>query len=378
MELKLYLQMLQKGWWLVVLGALSGLVASLLISYFAVPQYQATARFFVSPSATLTTTSEVVNSLNTLDRESVIATYVEVMNSDRIFNDSLAFMQIDPLIMEDYIVTAVVLPSSSVLELTVTGPNPQIVAELANVIGNQTIQFAASINLIFDMNFLDVAVPPTEPFSPQPLRNAGLSLGFGALLGAMLAIVGEQVRTPLEIFSQYLRMDSASGVYNGRHFRRLLEQEINEHPDASLAVGVIELEGLKDMLEVLPSAGQEQLLHTIGRTLGKELRGTDIVGRWNEICFGIILPDTSSGAASRTLERIYEALSVPVGLSRYDVTVSLAPHIGAAVYSNRITVPELLEKVDGSLDQARRGTRNELPVYLWDLKNPFWEQNQNK
>lgn len=376
MELKLYLHMLQKGWWLIVLGTLFGLMASLTVSYFAIPQYMAAARFFISPSSSLKTTSEVVNSLNTLDRESVVSTYAEVMNSDRIINDSAALIQISPQIMGDYVVTAVVLPTSTVLELTVSGPNPQVVAELANMIGKQTIAFTDSINYIFDMNFLDIASPPDAPFSPQPLRDAGYSLGLGAIVGALLAIIGEQVRIPLEAYRRQFQQDSASGVYSNRHFRRLLEQEINEHPDESLAVGVIELEGLKDMLDVLPSAGQEQLLHTIGRILGNELRGTDIVGRWNEISFSIILTDTSSGPAARTLERIHEALSKPVDLSRYDVNINLAPHIGAAVYSNRITVSELLEKVGSSLEQARRGSSKEAQVCLWDLKNPFWEQSK--
>lgn len=172
--------------------------------------------------------------------------------------------------MKDYIVNAVVLPSSSVLELTVTGPNPNVAAELANVVGKKTIQFAESINFIFDMNFLDAAVPASAPFSPQPVRDAGLSFGLGAVFGALLAIVGEQLRVPLETYRQYFRVDSASGVFNASHFRHLIGQEINDHPDDSMTVGLIELEGLKDLLDTLPPVGLKKLLQKITQTLQNE------------------------------------------------------------------------------------------------------------
>ncbi len=372
MELKIYLRMLQKGWWLIVLGALTGLIISLLASYFATPQYVSTARFIITPSLSLKTSKDVVDSLNTLDRASVVATYAEVMNSERVFADSIASMQSSPAVMKDYAVNAVVLPSSSVLELTVSGPNPNAAAELANTIGKQTIQFAESINFIFDMNFLDAAVPAVAPFSPQPVRDAGLSLGLGAIFGALLAIVGEQLRVPLETYRQYFRMDSESGVFNVSHFRHLLAQEINDHPDDSMTIGLIEIEGLKDLLETLPPVGLKKLLHKITQTLQNELRGNDVIGRWNDTGFSVILPDTPGSAAPRTFDRIYEALSVPVDLSQYDVTVDLHPYIGAAVYSNNIKAQELIEKMEGSLEQAHR-SGNDKPIYLWDIKSPFWK-----
>lgn len=101
-------------------------------------------------------------------------------------------------------------------------------------------------------------------------------------------------------------------------------------------------------------------------------RGNDIIGRWNDISFSVILPDTPGSAAPRTFDRIYEALSVPIDLSQYDVTVDLHPYIGAAVYSNHITSQELIEKVEGSLEQAHR-SGNDKPIYLWDMKSPFWK-----
>ena len=92
MEIRLYFQMLRRGWWIVALTTLVAVATALGISYFATPEYTAMARFIVSPSGTLTTGSEVTNALDTLNNQSTMATYTEIILSGRIHNDTLALM----------------------------------------------------------------------------------------------------------------------------------------------------------------------------------------------------------------------------------------------------------------------------------------------
>ena len=126
MELKLYLQMLRRGWWLVALTALIALTASLGASFLVTPQYEVVARFIISPGALgESSPTTILNGLNTINNQSVMTTYAEVMNSNRIYNDALAFLQLQPDDLKDYTYESVVLPSSSVLELSVKGPDPQ-------------------------------------------------------------------------------------------------------------------------------------------------------------------------------------------------------------------------------------------------------------
>ncbi len=42
---------------------------------------------------------------------------------------------------------------------------------------------------------------PTLPISPQPLLNAGVALVFGLVVGSVVAVLREQIRIPLEVFS---------------------------------------------------------------------------------------------------------------------------------------------------------------------------------
>ncbi|MBI5943589.1 MAG: diguanylate cyclase [Chloroflexi bacterium] len=375
MEIKLYLRMLQRGWWVILLAALVALASSLVVSFLTIPQYGATARFIITPSSSLKTSGEVINSLNTLDRASVVATYVEVMNSDKILADSLAFLNVSPDAIKNYTVQAVALPSSSVLELTVTGPDPKLVAELSNAIGQQTIIFANSINFILAINFLDVATPSTIPLTPQPLRDAGLALVMGIVIGALFAIIGEQIRIPFEVLKQRLNVDNMTGVYNSRYFRRFIEETVAENPDKNFSMGVVEINGLRDLLESLPPSGLQQLLHKVTDTLRNELRGNDVIGRWDDVSFGIMLPETPGNAASRTFERIYQALASPIELPQFDLNINFDPHIGGVVYSNRITTQELFAKAAESLDEARRSTAK--PVCLWEMNSPFWSDKDS-
>ena len=377
MEVKLYFRMLQRNWWLILLTAIVALTVSLTISYLATPQFSAVARFIIVPSSSLTSGADVVRSLDTLDRRSVVATYAEVMNSSRILENAANFLNLDAAtILKDYSIQAVDLPDSSVLELTVSGPNPQLAAQLANAIGFQSITFTRSLNLIYELNFLDTAVPPELPFSPEPLRDGAVAVFLGLAVGAILAVVSEQIRVPIEAYRQRLRMDNETGIYNANYFSRLLEQEVDQNPDDILSISLVELNGLSDFLETLPPAGLQSLLGKVTDILRRELRGNDIIARWNEITFAVMLPTTDGPASNRTFNRIHQALLEPIDLTSYGVTVQLDPHIGGAIYSNNISAWELLQKAQSSLEQARRDSVK--PIYVWEMNSPFWIQTETK
>lgn len=376
METRLYFQMLQRGWWVILLAALVAVAASLGLSYLATPQYQATASFIITPSATLTVGRDVVNSLDTLDRRSIVATFAEVMNSRRIVTDAAASVGVNETMLEDYEILAVVLPESSVLELDISGPDPKLAADLANAIGAEAITFSRGFNQVYDLNFLDTAIVPEDPFSPQPLRDAGLALLLGAAAGALLVILSEQIRIPLEAYRQRARVDNLTGVYNARYFRTMLEDELARRPDDILSVGIVELYGLHDLLETVPMSAAQRLLRTITDRLRKELRGNDVIGRWSETSFIVMLPATPGSAANRTFDRIYQSLVQSIPLPEYGVTINADPRVGGSVYSNDIKSTELVEQAESALEQARKD--NAHPIYVWEMKNPFWVNNPSE
>ncbi|MGA7194801.1 MAG: diguanylate cyclase [Anaerolineales bacterium] len=293
------------------------------------------------------------------------------MSSQQIYNDSITFLQLKPGDLKEYTYKATVLPNSSVIQLSVTGPNPQMTAKLANAIGYETINFTRNMNQVINIDFLDMATSPTTPSSPQPLRDAVLAALLGVIVGGILTILSEQLRVSVEAFRQGLHLDSVTGVYSIKYFPALVEDKLAQDPKGVLSIGIVELSGLRDIFDTFPTASLQRIFHRVTDTLRKELRGNDAIGRWNGYSFIVMLPNTNGAAASGIFERIYQELREPVDLGQVGM-IELDAHIGAAEYGNSISAPELLEKANNALEQARRDSKN--PVYVWEMKNPFWAQ----
>jgi diguanylate cyclase (GGDEF)-like protein len=355
MELQLYFRMLRQGWWIVALTTLTALNIALVASYLATPQYRASARFLVSPDTALASESrDLINSLQTLDRRSIITTYAEVLGSRRVYNEAIRSLNLDPQSLADYRVSTVALPDANVIQLSIEGPNPQMAMVLANSLGQQGVNYIKELYQIYDIAFLDQATMPTAPFKPQPLRDAGLAIVLGLVIGSALAVLREQLRTPLEALWQRTIIDSASSAYNRRYFQRRLEQELANRETDLLSFGLIQLDGLQDLKETLPPGVAQRLLQNVTKTLRSELRGNDSVGRWDDTRFAVLLPATPSTAAVRTLERIRQTLARPIELNQDGLMIKLDPHVGVASCQGTHASKEVIERAEAALEKARR------------------------
>jgi len=362
--------MLRRGWWIFALTTLVAVATALGISYFATPEYTAMARFIVSPSGTLTTGSEVTNALDTLNNQSTMATYTEIILSGRIHNDTLALMGLPADGLKNYTTAASVLSNSNIIELSVTGPDPLMAAKIANTMGDETVSYTSRLNQVFSVQILDRAVPPVIPTSPKPLLSAGLAIVLGLFIGVILAILNEQLRLSFEAFRQRLHFDEITGVYNSKYFTQLVEEELKQSSEGLLSIGIIELNGLRDLVETLPSVSLQRVFQQVITTLRNELRGNDVVGRWNDISFIVMLPNTRGRAAKGIFERIYQALLPSIMLDQLDANLDLDPHVGGAELSSDISLQEFFGKANSALQRAQRDREN--PIYVWEIKNPFW------
>lgn len=371
MEIRLYLQMLRRGWWIILITALVALVVALALSYVVPPRYEAVSRFIISPRNVRPNSPDLgLWGLDILGNQTITSTYMEVIKSNRIYQDAARAVDLAPEDADKYSYKVQVLENSTVIELRVSGPNSEMTARLANSMGNQAIQFTARLNEFYKMDFLDEATPPEVPESPKPLRDSILAFGIGLVLGGVLAIVRDYLLISLESYRIRFQLDNVTGVYNRRRITKILEDELTDNPDGILSVGIIELSGLSGLEDTLPAVEYQNVLRRATGILQKELRGHDIIGRWDENSFLIILPNTSGSAANRIFKRIYSSLAAPVDLRHLDLSIDLHPLIGGAEYSSNIESEELLEKAAEALGNARKDKTNS--IYIWELKNPFW------
>jgi diguanylate cyclase (GGDEF)-like protein len=352
MELRLYLRMLQRGWWIIVLSTLAALNVALVLAYTATPLYRASARFLVSPDPGLAENSrDLVNSLQALDRRSIIATYAEVLSSNRLLTETGQQLGLAPETLTPYQVATVVLPEASILVLSVQGPDPVVAALLANNLGQQAIAYIRGLYQVFRIDFLDQAGVPLEPFQPQPLRDVSLAVLLGLAVGAVLAILSEQIRAPLDALRLRNRVDAASGAYTRRYFQRRMEETLLQHPGEMASLGLVELSGLHDLYDTLPLPVLHRILGQVTETLRKELRGNDLVGRWDNVRFAVFLPTTPTTAAQRTLQRIQQALARPVVLDPSGDEVRLEPRIGVGARLMDEALGVVIEQAEAALSE---------------------------
>lgn len=354
METKLYLQMLRKGWWIILLTVLVAVNVTLIYSLTVTPRYKATTKLLVSPNeVVMSDTQTTMNSLDTLNNQSVIATYAEFLNSDKVYLEAIDSIGLDKTKLVDYTRTAIILPDAKILEVSVEGPDANVVAALANAISEKGVNYIRKFYQVYDINPLDIASAPTLPISPNPLRDALLALVFGLVLGAALAILSEQIRIPFDTLRQTRFLDNDSLAFNRRHFDRLLELEMMRCRASGdvFSLGLVRLDGLADYFDNVPQLILQKILQGVTTSLKKDLKGNDIIGRWNDLTFAIILPSTPYNAANNLIGRIRQKLSEPVSIGEGDETIRLEPYVGVARSKDDEVIEDFILRVQKDLDE---------------------------
>ena len=358
MILQYYLNIIRKRWWLELTCLLGGWIIALLAALVMVPQYQASATFIVAPNPNLISSRDMVTSLDTLDNMSIISTYADILRSERIYDNSLTDLDLNPAEAEIYLRTVDIQTDSKILQLNIEGPDPISAAVMANAIGENSIAYIKGIYQVYDIAFLDLAKVPIEPVRPQPLRNGLMGAGIGLIFGIFLAVIGEQLRASIETVREKIVTDSLSGAFTEAHFRRLIAQEISESPVDPISLGLISLDGIQGLIEALPEPVQRSLLHTVAEILDDQLRGNDVIGRWGKASFGLILIATPGSAAVRTFERIRHVLLEPVMLTTGEL-INLEPMIGLTCLKNEDdTANTLIANAEHALELARQSDRH--------------------
>ena len=356
MEIKLYLNMIQRSWWLVALTALSAVFVALISAYMTTPIYTSSARYIISPNPNLfggDIDYNLIYSMDTLDKRTIITTYAEVLNSPKLYSETLKELNLRESDLKEYSHAAVVLPETNIIDFTVLGPDPDLVVLLVENIGRRGVAYVSALYPIYDMAQLDPAAIPTAPIYPQPLRDAGVALAVGLALGVGLALTRELLRAPISNFIQNRKMDEMSQALNRATFEDYLK-DISVASTKDFCLCFLHIEGMREYLHVLPQSTLQNIFRHITGVLKNQLRGNDLVARWDDLDFSVLLSDTSGQAAYNTMERVKAALSIPI---RIDVTgedLKLKPVIGIAEYRVGDTALSLTDNTNWALDVAKK------------------------
>lgn len=356
-RLKMYLRALLQNWWIIALTAVVAVLITLFLALLTRPVYRTNLQLLIVPNMTNFEGRDLIYSLDTLDQHSIVATYVEIVNSDRIRREAVTKVTFDEGEAPRYQLTAVALPEANVLELVVEGPDADLTADLANAAASETIAYVTETYDIYQLELLDPAPVPQRPISPTPVRDASLALLVGLLLGGVLAIFRDQIQQPLvESVRHWNAQDHASSAFTSAYLRHQLGQLLTTIDEGPLVLGVIRLDGLQEL--DLPPSIRQDLLRRIVSKVRDELRGRDLIGRWDDISFAVVLRSIYRlEEARQKLEHLQQMLSAPMEVYPGGERINLSPRIAATLNQADDTVPSLIQRLEATMTQASQNGR---------------------
>jgi diguanylate cyclase (GGDEF)-like protein len=154
-------------------------------------------------------------------------------------------------------------------------------------------------------------------------------------------------------FMQQRKLDDMSQALSRSAFRETL-REVAFASTTDLCLCYVHLEGLRDYLNILPQPTLQNILRHVTKVLNKQLRGNDLVAKWDDLEFSVLLSDTPGQAAWNTMSRVRVALSVPIKTDFSGEDLDLFPIIGIAEYRVGDNMESLISNANWALEIAKK------------------------
>jgi len=151
--------------------------------------------------------------------------------------------------------------------------------------------------------------------------------------------------------------DELTGVYNGRHFRARLHEEIEraKRGGRPLSLLVIDSDSLKDVNDRYGHEAGNRHLIAIAQAVQSHVRTSDVVARFGGDEFLVLQPDATPDAAAIVAERIRVAVAAARVAAGEDAHVSGSVSIGVAGYPRSASDEDsLFRSADAALYDAKR------------------------
>jgi diguanylate cyclase (GGDEF)-like protein len=187
-----------------------------------------------------------------------------------------------------------------------------------------------------------------------------------ALLAYVSAIVAREQRRAREAALGLSRVDALTGLANRAGIIDAVEREISrsERSRRPFAMLMFDLDNLKPVNDQLGHQAGDDLLRSIADAVRRNVRTTDVAGRYGGDEFVVLLGDTDATGAETKAERLrIEIASVVVGSA--DRPGRTTASIGLVTFpDDGRTVEDLIQNADLAMYQAKRGGKNQIVGYV--------------
>lgn len=196
-----------------------GGAAAFAVTYFLMePQYQASAKLYVVSASS----NSIVNLSDLQLGSQLTADYQELILSRPVLEDVIKTLGLDiPLDEQDELADRIEIenpPNTRILSITVTYPDQQKAAEIANEIAQQAVFYLPEIMESPTPNLYESAVVPSQKASPSYTIHTLIGALLAALACCLWLMVGYLVNdtfTSSEEISQYFGVQPLAVIPEG-------------------------------------------------------------------------------------------------------------------------------------------------------------------
>jgi len=207
-DLRDYLRVIRVRWLLIAVCALATVAVAALFTWTATPQYASSARMFVSTQGAADDASQANQGGQfSLQR---VKSYADLLTGQEIARrviESLDLVESPKTLSEQ--ITASSKLDTVILTVTVSDPDPARAKLLADAVADVFVSYVSELETppgkdeaTIKATVVDPASLSSAPVSPQPLRNIGLGLVLGLIIGTGVAVIRETLDTTIKFARQ--------------------------------------------------------------------------------------------------------------------------------------------------------------------------------
>lgn len=170
------------------------LIVTVIATALQTPVYESAAQLIVAPAPATSDTSDVIRSVETLERRTVVATFARMPSADDARNAIAAGLHIPATRAIEFQTHGSVVPNTNIIRIDTRGPDPKLAAAIANASAERLAVEAQALYRVYALRMLSRATPAAKPAYPDRKRNLLVGFVIGAALALATALTLERLR----------------------------------------------------------------------------------------------------------------------------------------------------------------------------------------